>query len=133
MKNKDIYGISVELRVFGHTISVIYGDKDNAIKYIEEKTKETFKDEVKNSDGFCCKNHIYIGKNNKDVNIIVHEMVHAINNCFSERNVFWTDRGGEDEVFAYTMGYAVAFVTDTKPKEWFIYKNNKWKKQKSVK
>lgn len=135
MKNStknNLYGIEVPLQIFSHDISVLCGDKQKAYDYIKSKDKE-FVDEtvLKNYvDGFSFKHWIYIGKKSNNYEVITHELVHAVNKCFDLRNIVWSDANGQDEIFAYTLGFAVAYVLNTKNKQWYILKNNKWIKQK---
>jgi len=134
MKNStnNLYGIAIPLQIFSHDISVLYGDKQKAYDYIKSKDKE-FEDTtvLKNHiDGFSYKNWIYIGKKPNNYELVTHELVHAVNKCFDLRGIVWSDADGQDEIFAYTLGFAVAYVLNSKKKDWYIFKNNKWIKQK---
>lgn len=125
---KKLYGVTIHFHVFDDSVNVVYGDRELLEKYLDLEID-------KSVDGACFEDKedgtitVWIGKTCKDQNLIAHESMHAVFKITNRRDLYWSDKQGEDEMICYMMGHLVGTIMTTKKNQWYVW-NGKTKKVK---
>ena len=132
---KKLYGKTIQIPIYDDEVSILYGDKESAVKWISSKYGDDIKIS-KATQAFCFTENnkeydvpavIYIGKKKNDWKYITHELIHYGMDLLDDRNVYIDGEYVEgQEPLCYIVGYLAEKIQNTK---WFKYdfKSKKWK------